>query len=167
MKKRILYLVAAVTIILGTTAVKPAVAYFTDTKSTEGRFEVKIGDGKPEIEEDVSEMTKRVTVKNTGDYDIFVRIKAIYPSEMCTISYIPTEGWENRNDGYFYYNKPLAPGEATPEASPLTIKVERISGTEGDFNVIILQEATKVLYDENGNQIYQWQKSNETQSESE
>ena len=28
--------------------------------------------------------------------------------------YAPTNGWIKGNDGYFYYNVPVAPGESTP-----------------------------------------------------
>lgn len=156
MKTRWLYLVAAIAIILSAYAVKPAVAYFTDSTTAEGMIELRIGDTVPEIEEEVKEMTKKITVKNTGDYDIFVRVKAIYPTQTCNISFTSTAGWTEGNDGYYYYNSPVAVGESTPATSPLTLKITRTVAEEGRFNVIIIQEATKVLYNEAGEPMADW-----------
>ena len=147
MRRKWLILAAFAAVTLSIVAVTPSIAYFTDTVQTEGKIEVKLGDGKPEIDENVKNMTKYVTIKNTGDYDIFVRAKAIYP-DTCTVTLENKAGWKSgNNDGYYYYDAPVAPGASTE--SELTLKIENSS--ELDFNVVIVQEATKVVYDENGN----------------
>ena len=150
MKTKWLYLVAAITLIISAVAVKPTMAYFTDTTKAEGSFQIKIGDGDPEIHEEVVEMTKKITIKNTGDYPIFVRAKAIYPDD-CTITFEPTGGWSDGKDGYYYYKDPVGPKESTPADTPLTLKITRAETSKGDFNVVIIQEATRVSYDEKGN----------------
>ena len=149
MKTKWLFLAAAITLIISAVAVKPTMAYFTDTTKAEGGFQIKIGDGDPEIHEEVSGMTKKITIKNTGDYPIFVRAKAIYPDD-CKVTFEPTGGWSDGGDGYYYYDNPVAPKESTPEDTPLTLKISRAETSTGDFNVIIVQEATRVSYDENG-----------------
>lgn len=146
MRRKWLILAAFAAVTLSIVAVTPSIAYFTDTVQTEGKIEVKLGDGKPEIDENVKDMTKYVTIKNTGDYDIFVRAKAIYP-DTCTVTLENEAGWKNGTGGYYYYDNPVAPGASTESA--LTLKIENSS--ELDFNVVIVQEATKVVYDENGN----------------
>ena len=147
MRRKWLILAAFAAVTLSIVAVTPSIAYFTDTVQTEGKIEVKLGDGKPEIDENVKNMTKYVTIKNTGDYDIFVRAKAIYP-DTCTVTLENKAGWKSgNNDGYYYYDEPVAPGASTE--SELTLKIENSS--ELDFNVVIVQEATKVVYDEDGN----------------
>ncbi len=146
MKRKWLILAALAVVTLSTIAVTPSIAYFTDTVQTKGTVEVKLGDGKPKIDEEVKNMTKYVTIKNTGDYDIFVRAKAIYP-DTCTVTLVNKSGWKNGTGDYYYYDNPVAPGASTE--SELTLKIENSSDL--DFNVVIIQEATQVVYDENGN----------------
>ncbi|SDB34702.1 hypothetical protein SAMN02910298_01693 [Pseudobutyrivibrio sp. YE44] len=146
MRRKWLIPMAAFALAASIVAVKPTIAYFTDTALAEGAFLVNISDGTPEIEEKVTDMTKLVTIKNTGSYDIFVRCKAIYPETRCTVTFQTTEGWSDGGDGYYYYAGAIAPGETTPAETPLTLLVSPIPGTSGDFNVIIVQEATKAIY---------------------
>lgn len=80
------------------------------------------------------DVSKIVTVKNTGDSDAYIRVKldkTIKLSEMIElpgdngpdmslVTYdINTADWTER-DGYYYYNKVLAAGE---ETTPLITKV--------------------------------------------
>ncbi len=153
MKTKLLFIIAAIALVISTVAVKPAMAFFTDTVTTSGGFKISVGDGTPEIDEKVEDLTKKITIKNTGDYPIFVRAKAIYPDN-CTVTLTVTEGWSDGGDGYYYYANPIAPGESTPVDTPLTLAITRKVGDTGTFNVIIVQEATKVAYDENGNVIW-------------
>lgn len=153
MKTKWLFIIAAIALVISTVAVKPAMAFFTDTIQTQGGFKISVGDGVPEIHEDVENLTKKVTIRNVGDYPIFVRAKAIYPDN-CDVTFTVTEGWSDGGDGYYYYADPIVPGESTPEDFPLTLKITRNAGETGTFNVIIVQEATKVAYDENGNVIW-------------
>ncbi|QFJ53600.1 hypothetical protein [Pseudobutyrivibrio xylanivorans] len=161
MKRIGLSLVAAAAIVLSISAVRPAIAYFTDTVETSGKFDLKIGDGKPGIDEKVEGMTKSITIKNTGDYDIFVRAKAIAP-ETCTLTPQLAEGWSKGDGDFYYYSKPVSPGEATETE----LKIHITSNSDYDFNVVIVQEATKVLYDEAGNPSADWNaKISRTQQE--
>lgn len=50
------------------------------------------------------------------------------------------------------YKEPLAPGETTSE---LNIKIN-CEATDANFNVIVVQESTKVLYDENNKPYADW-----------
>lgn len=150
MKNKRIILVAAIALMICSVAVKPAMAYFTATTDVEGGFIVSIGDGIPEIKEKVEDMTKKITIKNVGDYSIFVRAKAIYPDDV-NITFEATDGWSDGGDGYYYYRDPIAPGESTPEETPLTLKITREEDATGNFNVIIVQEAVKVMYDKDGN----------------
>ena len=159
MKTKWLYIVAAVALVVSISAVKPALAYFTATKTVEGTTkELKIGDTPPELDETVEGMTKKITISNTGDYDIFVRVKAITPDNW-KIQFHEADGWEEQADGYYYYTKPLAPTEATAEQLILEILPKEVSEEYGvlkdiysqdSFNVVIIQEATKVYYNRAG-----------------
>lgn len=67
-------------------------------------------------------VTKIAEVKNTGAADAWVRVqvtqsiqrdKELYPNDgLVTLDYNTTD-WTRGEDGYFYYNKVLKPGEVT------------------------------------------------------
>lgn len=147
-------LLAATLILISTVAVKPAIAYFTDTVTTEGKILLNLGDGKLDKMDDIVEnMVKKISIKNTGDYEVFVRAKAIYPDSV-SITLEDSGDWSPGNDGYYYYYDVVNPDDST---SQLKLK---ISNSEyADFNVIIVQEATQVLYDENGNETADWDRA--------
>ena len=158
MKTRWLCTIAAALIIISCCAVKPAIAFFTDTISKDGKFLVTLGDGQlDEIDEDVTAMVKRISIKNTGDYDVFVRAKAIFPAGI-EVEKEESTGWGDLTDGYYYYDEIISPGESTER---LNLKIT--TSVDDDFNVIIIQEATKVLYDVDGNPYADWNSAVATQ----
>ncbi len=77
------------------------------------------------------EVSKIVTVKNTGGYDAYVRVSAKQVvtlasgaasdtgNQLITCDFNTTD-WIIGSDGYYYYSKPLAAGE---ETAPLFTKV--------------------------------------------
>ena len=156
MKTKWLYLVAAVALVISISAVKPALAFFTATRTIEGYTkELSIRDIPPELEEEVTGLTKKITITNTGDYEIFVRSTAISP-DIWNINFKETAGWVQEGE-YYYYTKPLAPVEST--ATQLVLDIvpnEEITAeyeVPDSFNVVIVQEATKVYYDKEGNPV--------------
>ena len=160
MKMKWLYLVAAVALVISISAVRPALAYFTATDTVKGTTKaIHIVDTPPELDEQVDGMTKKITIKNTGDYDIFVRSKAISP-DIWKVVFSIQEGdnvdWFEK-DGYYYYSKPIAPGKSTESQLILDIvpndEITAEYEVPDSFNVVIVQEATKAYYDENGNAI--------------
>lgn len=159
MKKR-LVLIAMALILISGIAVKPAIAYFTDTVSTEGMLEVKLGDSElTPMEDNVENMIKTIAITNTGDYDVFVRAAAIIPDGI-TVTMQDSSGWTKGGDGYYYYSSIVAVGETT---SKLNLKID--NGELTDFNVVIVQEATKVEYDEAGNPVADWDSAVSTQTD--
>lgn len=138
MKKKIL-LAAAIVICL-TIAVSGTLAYFTfeDTAHnviTSGGVSIEVvektkGEGETEVDfpkEGITgvmpgtEVSKIVSVRNTGNSEAWVRVKVDatiksaegegeLPSDVMT--YEIGEGWDEK-DGYYYYNKPVRAGEST------------------------------------------------------
>ena len=90
-------LVAALTI-------ESSMAYFTTYVSAEGGYVVNIG-ARTEIQEEVSEMTKHITLLNTSDRgDCFVRLMVFYGAGV-SVTYSDVEGkgdWYDGGDGYWY-----------------------------------------------------------------
>lgn len=125
-----------------------ALAYFTANVTAGGGAMVAVGTD-TEIHEDVSSMTKHVTIRNhESGGAVYVRVMA-YTDSLHTLTYTGS-GW-TKNGDYYYYNSVLEPGT---ETSQLDIKIKAKPGAvqQEDFNVIVIYEQTPVEYvtDENG-----------------
>lgn len=149
---------------LGMTAaltIESSMAYFTTYVSAGGSMTVSLGAQTTIHEEDkMVDMTKRISVRNTSDSnECFVRVKIFcggefsigYPKESDVIA---NEDWYFGDDGYIYYRPILAPGELT---SVLDAKIYVPEDFDReDFNVVVIQECTPVVYDASGNASADW-----------
>ncbi len=169
MKYRKYIVIAAALVLLAGVSIKSANAYFTDTQEATGYIKLNLGDSEIIPNEDVDGMTKIITVKNTGNYNVFVRVKAIYGSN-CTVAIDnsaegdtkKSEGWSLNDDGYYYYSGVVSVGESAPK---LYLTVTPKEGATADsFNVVIVEEATKVLYDSDGKAYADWNSKVQTKS---
>ena len=107
--------------------------------------------------EEVDENGKHVTISNVGDYDCFVRVRAFAPVEL---SYnAPDGGWTDGGDGYWYYNDVLQAGQTTEKELNITYKFPSGDQKPEEFNVVVIQECTPILYDEDGNAYADWDRS--------
>ena len=136
MKKRML--TAALALCCLAVLATGTLAYFTAEETAQNvitmgslKMELVELDEKGEPWEDVEnivpgmEVTKEAFVKNTGTVDFYTRVKI-------TKTFVPAQGeekpelntklvrldinekyWEPGNDGFYYYKKPVAPGEET------------------------------------------------------
>ena len=69
------------------------------------------------------------------------------------LQYSDSDGkWTPGEEGYYYYSEPVAPGESS---SVLDIKIDS-KDTEDSFNVVVVQESTKVLYNEKNEPYADW-----------
>ena len=166
MKSRKYLLVAAAAVLVVTASIKPAMAYFTDSHIAVGERTIKLGDSKLNPPEDsVSNMIKTVAITNTGDYEVFVRVKAIAPEGVkVTINKESKADWVLVGDYYYYAasedvenNGTVLPVKETTKPLKLDIVEPTDENLKGQqFNVVIVQEATKVLYHENGKAFADW-----------
>ena len=146
-------LVMAMGIMVGT-----AMAYFTTYAVAEGGVTLDLGFTKTQIEEEVINGKKEIKLTNTGDYDCYVRLRA-YTGDAYKDSIAYSEPgaaglWTPGSDGYYYYNA-IVPAGATTEQ--IDVSFTFAEGEDpADFNVIIIQESTPVLYDENGEAYADW-----------
>lgn len=145
------------------TRVPDALAYFTSYASAEGRVQVDLTFSETETEDDVLDWTKHISIINTGTVPCYVRVKVLVSEKYGKyVSYSSQiEGnWSQGEDGYWYYSPILNPGET---ASELLAMLDRTAlgqdtedGQEQEFNVIVVQEHTAVLYDGQGNPYADW-----------
>ena len=159
MKKRIrtagaLTLAAAALTLTAGISAGTAMAYFTTYTEASGGVTLNMGFSETIPKEDFSNWTKHVSVENTGDYDCYVRVKALAGSKYQDgLQYSDSDGkWTPGEDGYYYYSDPIAPGEST---SVLDIRIDS-KESDASFNVVVVQESTKVLYNENNEPYADW-----------
>lgn len=152
-KKSLCLAAAALTLTAGISA-GTAMAYFTTYTEASGGVTLDMGFSETVPKEEFSNWTKHVSVENTGDYDCFVRVKALAGAKYQDgLQYSDSDGkWTPGEDGYYYYSDPIAPGKSS---SVLDIKIDS-KETEDSFNVVVVQESTKVLYNEDNKPYADW-----------
>lgn len=144
---------------LGMTAaltIEGATAYFTTYVSAGGSQVVSLG-AETEIHEEVSNMTKHISIENaSATNDCFVRVKVFCGNELA-INYTQADGgsnWYRGEDDYWYYRPILAAGATT---TVLDAQIVLPEGFDKDnFNVVVIQECTPVVYDASGNAVADW-----------
>lgn len=134
-----------------------ALAYFTTYTEAKGGVQLDLEFVDTKINEEVEKGEKILTVKNNENAEAaYVRIKVVVAKQYEEyLQYSEVEGvsnWKPNEDGYYYYSEILAPGETTTE---LYVNLSQIVASD-DFNVIVIQESTPVLYDADGEPYADW-----------
>ena len=152
-KKSLCLAAVALTLTAGISA-GTAMAYFTTYAEASGGVTLDMGFSETIPKENFSDWTKHVSVENTCDYDCFVRVKALAGAKYQDgLQYSDSDGkWTPGDDGYYYYSEPIAPGKSSSE---LGIHIDS-KETEDSFNVVVVQESTKVLYNEDNEPYADW-----------
>ena len=103
--KKPLIMAAATLALTGTLAVGSAMAYFTTYSTAGGGVKMNMGFTETVPKEDVDENGKHITIENTGDYDCYIRVKALAGSKYQDgLQYSDSDGkWTPGEDGYYYY----------------------------------------------------------------
>ena len=145
-----------------------SLSYFTTYVSASGGRNVTLGES-TYLEEDVKPeggiLRKEVQVLNTGETDCYIRVKVFAGSQVNQTEKQPAisvtgGGWGlNGEDGFWYYGEAVPAGGSTQvltvEITPPTEEDRESLGIES-FDVIVIQECTRVRYDEGGNAYADW-----------
>lgn len=157
--KIILTMAAAALCMAGTLKLEQTLAYFTTYVSAGGSQTVHLGTMSA-IHEEVSNMTKHVSITNTSQLnDCFVRVKVFYGKDLDISFQDKSENgslWTySKQDGYWYYKPVLPAGEST---GILDVKIGDLPEDfdKDSFNIVVIQECTPVIYDEAGNPTADW-----------
>lgn len=142
---------AAVAIALCMSAtVGTTLAYYTDATQAEGSLLYKWGAPSTDITEDPDGTNKVISVQNTGDAPVLIRVKALYAQVNADIKIGEgTEsGWVTDGNGWFYYSEPLwNKGDST---SKLVFEVNPNDNelSLDEFNVTVLQQCAALAWDD-------------------
>ena len=157
--KKPLVLAAAAIALTGSLTVGSAMAYFTTYATAGGGVKMNMGFTTTVPDEKIDEKGKHVTcLPSTIRCQIRQchRRKCFDSDETIIIAFIDDGGWQAGDDGYWYYESVLPAGETTKQE--LNISYQFPSGDEkaSEFNVVVIQECTPVLFDANGNAYADW-----------
>lgn len=131
-----------------------AMAYFTTYATASGGASLSLNNTVTIPEEEVVNWTKNVIIQNTGETDCYVRVQ-VFAGEKYqnSLQYSDENGkWTPGGDGYYYYSDIVPAGG---QSEKLMIHIDNLD-SEDDFNVIVVQESTPVLYDENNEPYADW-----------
>ena len=164
MKKRTLILAVLAVVLVLSASIGSAVAYFTTYATARGGYVIHLG-GRTEIEEDIVNNRKTVRIFNRaqsdediGKYPVFVRVKAFTDSDG-TLDYSANAGslWQPKNDGYWYYQKPLYAGTAahsegavTDPAFTVDISLNRALKEGEELDVIVVYDSVAAVFNADG-----------------
>lgn len=138
-------------------------AYFTTYTEAKGEVTMELSYPDVDIEEKVVGGKKEIKLANTGDEACYVRLKALTGDAYKGLVYYEPDDagkWIPGADGYYYYSDIV---EAEGVTSQINVGINFPEAKEGeevpaDFNVIIIQECTQVLYEEDGTPYADWNK---------
>lgn len=147
-------------------SVPSAMAYFTTYVQAEGGYEITLG-SETEIHEDVKDMTKEISLTNTGETDCYVRVKVFSGSQIDITYTSALDGngnayWTKNDDGYWYYSEIL---KVNSSSEILKAKIEMDEDFKESFNVIVVQECTPVQYHEDGTPYADWNAKVDTKTD--
>lgn len=145
-------LILILTIIILTIFCGVTYAYITSQIEAYGVFNVSISNANVRISKNqMNDGKLNIELENCGEEEQYVRVKMIISDN---ISLKSTSIYWTLNEGYWYYNSVLEPGE---KSSILQLEINTSDIETKDYKIITNVESTNVMYDENGNMYTDWQ----------
>lgn len=158
MKRKSFLLSILALILIACAVIHPALAYFTANDNADGSIPLYFGRW-TEISEKVQDLTKSVTITNTGGKKpeladpVWIRAKAYIGDYFQNCMTVSGAGWSQGTDGYWYYETPVLVGDST---SVLKVELKELP-TNVDKEYLLKQiavgvvyESTTAYYDEDG-----------------
>lgn len=145
-RKKVLAIVAALILCIAT--VSFAAAYFTDYENARGGAVIDLA-GQTLINEEMDQNNKMVTITNTGETDMIVRVHVFSDDGRTDVT--NSEDWIKGEDGWYYYRyilaggKDGADGESTSELY-VTVNTDDPNAAP-DFDVLVVHESSMAVYD--------------------
>ena len=151
MNKKICLLTFVSLVLVLAVLIQSSMAYFYAFTNAKGKVTVTLFDDSEIIESKVTVNMKNLVITNTGTDPIFVRAKAVYPSD-CTVTLSDesaSAGWVVKEEWCEYGTK-LEKQESIEIKFNVVLPENAPDGAE--YNIVLLYEATPAL--NNGSQWY-------------
>lgn len=162
-KKIVIGILIAAVIAIATSAVVYAYLISKDTKTNN----IKLGYNKISIEENYDpplvmakgiSYTKEPSVRNTGNVDCYVRVKAEVSdsrvADSLTIDY-NTDDWTKKADGYWYYKEAIGPTMSTsPLFTTVTIAEDAPDLVLDGYDIFVYAESVQTVDGKTADQIW-------------
>lgn len=145
-KKKYIILFVAIAVMVLEIFTKVVYAYFTTYATTNGKQVINVD--LPSIWQS-SQGTQTFTIDDSES--AYIRVKIMAP-ESVIIEKKDTENWYWNGD-YLYYKNIVNIGD---KISMPTLSINDSNAVNTNYNIIASIEAIKVLYDENGNEVVDW-----------
>lgn len=126
-------------------------AYFATWCLSKG--EISIHSKIPQLAVEKRDNKVFVTIKDAPQ-TTFIRAKVLIP-ESVKVEKNDTQDWYWK-DEYIYYKNPVKPTSKTEIEMP-DFPIDDAGAVNKNYNIIVVAEATKAQYDENGNPIANWE----------
>lgn len=159
MKKTNKFFLALAMVMLIVAMIIPAWSYFTTYAQARGGYQVHLKEDSRIKEGDVVNWTKPITISSTETSEpIYVRVKAFCGDDKKLV-YSADEGWTDGNDGYWYYDAVLEPGQTTENILNINIqgaKDPEDATPDDSFHVVVIYESTPARYRADGTPYANW-----------
>ena len=139
-RKNKILLTVAIALVL-TLTIGLTMSYFSDHTQAAGGLKVTLG-GETTIHEEKFDDHKDITIENTGDTDVVVRVAVYGPG---AITYSGSADWTVSGD-YAYYNKVLPAGQTTSSITATWV----VTDTDDDYDVVVIHESAQAVFNEDG-----------------
>ena len=145
-RKKAIALAAALVLCL-TAAIGITAAYFTDYESAAGGAKIELG-GQTRINEEMDQNDKNVSITNTGQTDMIVRVGVFSDAGRTTIE--AGNDWIKGADDWYYYRYVLAGSEdgTSGESTSVLRVIVKTDDTSAapDFDVLAAHESAEAVY---------------------
>ena len=154
-RKSLIALLAIMVLIVSSIGV--TVAYFSAETRAEGEAKLSLR-GETVIDEGDDETEKNVTIQNTGETDVIVRVAFFGPSGLEKgLEITAGSDWVKGDDGFYYYKKILRAAEdgngdkttANSLIGKLTLSEKEAAELGENFRVTVVQECSTLKYVDN------------------
>jgi len=165
MKKRTLILAFLAVLLVLSSSIGSAIAYFTTYATARGGYVIHLG-GKTEIKERIVNNSKIISIRNNpekpedaGKYPVFVRVKAFADSDgVLDVSSNalypgnPDALWEQDGENCWRYRKAIYAGEETEPAFTIDVSSSRKLKPEETMilDVIVVYESVPAVFKADG-----------------
>lgn len=127
-------------------------AYLATFASIEGTIAINIEKPNSKLHQEVNGNLKNISIENTGNMAIYARVKVFAPSKVKVIVSSKSNNdklkWKQEEDGYWYYNNVILPGQTT--------EILEINVDNNKFSPIVISETAIALYNDNGMLYANW-----------